>query len=374
MNICVFTYDYPSKGRFVYTFVKQIVDEFARKGNSCCVISPYPFIHHKGFCKQIEKYYVENGGYVLVIRPNYLTLSNFKIGHFCLSNYLFNRALKTALNSVPFVPDVVYAHFWNQGILALDYAKSNNCPLFVATGESDIKVVLPKKLDLIRIKKEITGVICVSTKNKKESIELGLTSEDKCVIIPNGINENLFRKMDKLSVRASLGLPKEGYIIIYVGWFNERKGIKRVVKALNEINGEPVYSILIGGEEEIECKNMLIKGRFPHETIPLYLNAADVFVLPTLKEGCCNAVVEAMACGLPIISSNLDFNLDVLNETNSILIDPNNIGEIRNSIIELRDNKVKRAYLSEGALSTAKKLTLEQRANRILSFINNNKF
>ena len=88
----------------------------------------------------------------------------------------------------------------------------------------------------------------------------------------------------------------------------------------------------------------------PHEEVPLYLNAADVFVLPTLHEGCCNAVVEAMACGLPVISSDLPFNWDVLNKGNSIMVNPNSINEIRDAIVEMRDNNVKRMQLSQGAL------------------------
>lgn len=370
MNICIFTDDYPSKGRAVYTFVKQIVDEFARKGNQCCVISPYAFIHHKGFCKPYETYQVTGGTDVTVIRPNYLTFSSLKIGKFEPSAFFHNNALHKALKRVPFTPDVVYAHFWKQGAIALDYAKAINRPLFVATGESDIKKVLPPNIDIERINREVTGVICVSTKNKKESIGLGLTTEDKCVVIPNAVNSSLFKKLDKKTLREELGLPQDGFIIAFVGWFNERKGIKRVVKALNGIKGDPVYSILIGGDDEIDCKNVLVKGRFAHDMIPKYLNAGDAFVLPTLKEGCCNAVVEAMACGLPVISSDRDFNWDVLNESNAILVDPMSIEEIRDAIIELRDHKTKRRLLSEGALRSAEQLTIDKRAERILSFIN----
>ena len=116
---------------------------------------------------------------------------------------------------------------------------------------------------------------------------------------------------------------------------------------------------------------MLFEGRLLHEQIPIYLNAADVFVLPTLKEGCCNAVVEAMACGLPIISSNLAFNWDVLDETNSIMIDPQNIQQIRDAIIKLRDDSVLRKRLAEGALRKAESLTIDQRAKEIMKFFTN---
>ena len=369
MNICVFTDDYPFEGRTLYTFVKQVVDEFARKGHQCCVIAPFPFIHNKRFCKPFDRYHVEGGKDVVVVRPNYFTLSTFHIGSFSPTKFFHGRAMKKALKRIPFIPDIVYAHFWRQGLVALDYAKSIKRPLFVATGESEIKKALPPDYDTIQKQQETVGVIKKKKKNMKESISLGLTTQNKCVVIPNAVNNKLFRKMDKLSIRESLQLPKDSFIIAFVGWFNERKGIYRVVEAINGIKGTPVYSILIGGNDDVKCDNVLVKGRFAHEDIPKYLNAADAFVLPTQKEGCCNAVVEAMACGLPIISSDRDFNWDVLNESNSILVDPMSIEEIRDAIIELRDHPLRRQHLSEGALLKAEELTISKRVDRILSFI-----
>ena len=92
-------------------------------------------------------------------------------------------------------------------------------------------------------------------------------------------------------------------------------------------------------------------------------------MLPTLAEGCCNAVIEAMACGLPIISSNLPFNWDVLDDTNSIMINPNSIEEIANAIHTLRDNPELRVKLAEGAASRATALTIENRAKAIIEFM-----
>ena len=123
---------------------------------------------------------------------------------------------------------------------------------------------------------------------------------------------------------------------------------------------------------EPDCNDILFKGKLPHDKVPDYLNMADVFVLPTLNEGCCNAIVEALACGLPVISSNMPFNYDVLNETNSILISPSNIDEIASAIKKLKNNNALRKNLSDGALITAKKLTISHRAMRILEFMEKN--
>ena len=216
----------------------------------------------------------------------------------------------------------------------------------------------------------VSGVICVSSKNRDESIALGLTTAEKCAVFPNAVNAALFKKLDKKQCREQLNLPQDAFIIVFVGWFIERKGPQRVAEAIKQIQGEPVYSLFIGkGEQEPVCDNILFKGALPHDKVPLYLNAADVFVLPTLHEGCCNAVVEAMACGLPVVSSNLPFNWDVLDETNSIMVDPNSIDKLADAIRALRDDSLKRSLLAEGALKKAASLSIDKRAKSIMDFI-----
>jgi len=106
----------------------------------------------------------------------------------------------------------------------------------------------------------------------------------------------------------------------------------------------------------------------PHN-VAAYLNAADFFVLPTLAEGCCNAIVEAMACGLPIISSNRDFNEGILDDQCAILLDPLDISAIRDAIITLSNDSTLRKKMSEAALRKAQFLDITQRAQRILSFM-----
>ena len=365
MIILVITPDYPDRYKVHYPFVKQLVDEFARQGHKCTVIAPYSITKNKRFYPAKEY-----DGDVMVYRPNYLSFSNLKIGNFSPSDYFRRNAIKRATKWLPVNPDLVYCHFWECAIEAYPYAKAENIPLFVATGESSITAFNTAGVVTSEMSEFIKGVICVSSKNKEESISLGLTTEDKCIVKPNAVNSELFRKLDKKECRQKLGLPQDAFIVSFVGAFIERKGVLRVSDAIKQIKGEPIYSCFIGrGSQDPDCENILHKGGLRHEQIPIFLNASDVFVLPTLAEGCCNAIVEAMSCGLPIISSNLPFNWDVLDESNSIMIDPKDVNAMAKAIEILRDDKVLRDRMAASSLKKAKALTIDQRAKDILLFI-----
>lgn len=369
MNLCIITYAYPGKHNTSdFAFVKQLVDAIAKLDNNCYVIAPYNINHYKRFSHVREGYMIGNNK-VEVLRPWYFSFSNSSFLKKC-STKSRKHALKKAFAMLPVKPDVIYGHFWSSAYEGFDYARRNNIPLFVATGESEVGKMFSPKSDQKEFGDYVSGVICVSSKNRDESIALDLTTAEKCKVFPNAINSELFKEIGKKQCREELGLPQDVFIVAFLGWFNERKGPLRLCKALKQIKGAPVFSIFIGkGEQNPDIENIVFKGALPHEKVPMYLNAADAFVLPTLHEGCCNAVVEAMACGLPIISSNLPFNWDVLNDSNSIMVSPNNIDEITDAIVTLRDNVKKRNALSQGALEMAKTLTIEQRAKGIVEFI-----
>ena len=370
MNICVVCADYPSKKSSTFSFVKQLVDEFAEQGHSCFVVSPFSITRYKGFNKTIDIQKFKSGGQVVLIRPNYPSFSMLRIGRFCPTVFFQKRALKRAFEMLPVTPDVVYAHFWQSAVSAYSFAKKNEIPLFVASGESSISKALSESSYLASYCDYVSGVICVSQKNKKESIDLGLISEDKCAIIPNGIDVKKFYKMNKKECRKKYSCPENAFVVAFVGWFNDRKGSKRVSDAIKKLNNSNVYSIFIGnGEEEPDCPNVLFKGNVKHEEICPLLNCADIFVLPTLAEGCCNAIIEAMACGLPVISSDLSFNDDILDDQCSIRVNPNSVDEIADAINRLYENPQLRKKMSEASLKKASNLTIDKRAKMVIQFI-----
>ena len=357
-----------------YPFVKNLCNEFARKGRSVIVLSPQSItsrIRHKRAMSPVERWDTIGDNKVRICHPYNISLPNgFQrangfFSRLCISRFLRKHRIK---------PDVCYGHFWRNGYYAVPFVKANKIPLFVATGEGDLRKYAPvlTSVGYKEMKNYLNGVISVSSNNRNISKELGLLDGKDCLVAPNAIDNNLFYKKERSMLRQKYGLSQEDFIVAFVGAFNNRKGPQRVSAAIEKVGG--VKSFFIGGQGESEliepnCEGILFKGRLTHDTIPDYLNMADVFVLPTLNEGCCNAVVEALACGLPVVSSNRPFNYDVLNESNSIMVDPTSVDEIAAAIKELKENKEKRQQLEEGALKTAEELTIDQRAEKILKFM-----
>lgn len=369
MHLCFIVEGYPTQNDPFMPFIRELIIEEAKKGVKCTVIAPQSItraIKHKLPIR--EKRWIDTVSEDIsidVIQPFYITISNLG------GTWSQIRAVRRAFLSIEQSVDALYAHFWHMGVIA-SFIKTN-VPIFVACGESKISVFDRFANKYIqKLLQKLGGVIYVGTKSYLESKKLKLQTSNPYVIAPNGYRSELFYMKDKQTCREKLGFRNDIFIVIFVGAFNERKGSRRLSDAIDHLNqnNNNVYSIFIGAGEKIPtCKNILFSGKLDHSDILDYLCSADVFVLPTTNEGCCNAIVEALACGLPIVSSDAVFNDDILDENNSIRVDSMDINQLAKAIKTLKDDTKLRAMMSEASLRKANELKLERRADRIKSFI-----
>ncbi len=373
----VISWKYPNEKNPTYTFVDELVKEFVNAGLETFVISPSSvtdcFLRKTPMNPSQENRSTRIGNSYSVYSPRYVSLSTTFLGFntAMLTYRLFRSAVLREIEERRLSADALYGHFlYPSGMCVADLGERLGIPAFLAYGECYPE--LYKKIDRTIIREKllkIKGVIAVSTKNKAELLEEGLLDEEhKISVFPNAVDIRKFFKTDKIAVRRELGIEENAFVIAFVGHFIERKGVELLSNVLNELEG--VYSIFIGsGPKEPNCKNTLFKGQVPHEEVHKYLNAADVFVLPTIAEGCSNAIIEAMACGLPIVSSNLPFNDDILSEENSFRINVVDKEELKQSIVLLRDNQRLREKMSEASLKQASSFRIEERAQAIIRFM-----
>lgn len=381
-HICILSNDYPSAKRPVYVFVEQLVNALVDKGVKVSVVAPQSLT--KCLIRRIpvlirkQAYNSPLGNRYDVYRPYILSFGNGKKWLYRLASRFNQRRIDRCIGEIK--PKVLYGHFWHNANSLKDYALSHNLPLFVACGEGDDAMEMLEAalspIEKVKLASIVKGVICVSSENRRKSLAYGFTNERNTIVLPNAVDTRLFHPMEKNDVlRKELGVDEDDFLILFVGAFIPRKGSGILAKAITLINDQHVKAIFIGrampGDvDEPECNGIVFKGRIPHEKLPAYYASADVFVLPTQNEGCSNAIIEALAMGLPVISSNRAFNDDILNDENSIRIDPTNVDEIANAIIKMRDDKLLCKRLSEGALKTALELRIDKRAERIITFIN----
>lgn len=371
-RICVISQGYPTAKRQWFTFLDSLLVEFSKCNIECTVISPQSItkciIKPSLFHKTKWTRYVENGNSISVFQPYYFTYSNKIKSLIKHSEKSFAKKVIRAFERLPNKTefDVIYGHFWFCGLIAAQIGEKYNIPVFVACGES--KIDYSSLVDKLKFCKSVSGVICVSSKSRNECIDLGLCKDYQCGIFPNAVDHNIFMKKDQKICKHNIGVNEEDFVVSFLGSFTDRKGSNRLSKALERLDN--VKSIFIGeGSEKPTCPNIIYAGPLKHDKIADYLCASDVFVLPTLNEGCCNAIIEAMACGLPIVSSDREFNYDIIDSSNAFLIDPQSVDEIENSIRTIAENTELRERMGRASIEKAAEFSIDLRAKRILEFI-----
>lgn len=376
-SICIICNRYPhilTPTRHV--FVQKLVWALADIGIECTVISPVPINQYiKDYKKQpyaaIEK--SPSGNDIRLFFPRYITFGQrnfFGYGTSRLTVERFYRAVKNVWKNEDLNSEVVYGHFLvPAGITAARIGRDFNKPAFAAYGEATPRDLIVYGIN--RLKREtnsLLGIVAVSTANKNVLLEKDIKSEEDIEVFPNGIQGDRFFIKDKIAARVKFGFSNEDFILSFVGQFNHRKGILRVQEASKDLIGVKVaYAGM--GKLNPNAANCIHKGPINPKDMTDFLNASDVFVMPTLNEGCSNAIVEAISCGLPIISSDLPFNADILGSDNARLIDPNNVGQIREAIVYLKENPKICEAMSIASLKRAQSLTIDARANNIRKWI-----
>ena len=372
--MCIISSYYPSEKDPYYTFVGALVEQFADMGIECHVITPVSQVEklHKGKTR-VET--TEKGNKIYVYCPRYIVFPSRYIAGF----YTYKLTVLSLWNAVGRVfkekiktCDVIYSHFIESGLNAAWLKKKTGIPAFMAVGESRLS---DKELTYTLFKdilyEGLDGIICVSSSLKQELIEKDVINHNiKILVAPNGIDLKLYYPRDKALCRDKLGITEDDYVICFVGGFIERKGFDKVQQCLKR---HPEWKcILIGNGSipvTIDQKQIIFCGRQNHEKIPFFLSASDVFILPTKAEGCCNAILEAMGCGLPIISSDLSFNKDIITNKNAILINPNNIDEIDTALENVYKDKLLREQLAAESLRAIQSFSLSDRAQKIRTFM-----
>jgi glycosyltransferase involved in cell wall biosynthesis len=212
--------------------------------------------------------------------------------------------------------------FFPDGPAAADIARAMGLPLSIKARGSDISFwgehdfARKQMLDAART---ATGMLAVSRDLAGQMAAMGMDAE-RITVHYTGLDRDRFRPFGHTQLRAQLSrelgfeMPDNAPLLACVGALIERKGQGIAITALRDIPGARL--VLIGkGEDEARLRALAASegvaervhfaGSIDHDLMPLILSAADVMVLPTVSEGLANAWVEALACGTPVVTSDV---------------------------------------------------------------------
>ncbi|MGH9939687.1 MAG: glycosyltransferase family 4 protein [Blastocatellia bacterium] len=215
--------------------------------------------------------------------------------------------------------DLIDAHYvYPDGYAAALLAGRLNIPVVITARGTDINLFsrMPLIRPLIRgALARADGVIAVSEALKRRMVELGVEA-DKIAVIRNGVDREVFYPRNRIEMRRKLGLDSESRIIITAGALVPLKGIDRLIDAMTSMRDANAKLYVIGEgprRSALELRiarrgltdRVFLTGRRSQSELAEWYSAADLFCLASHREGCPNVVIEAMACGSPVVAADV---------------------------------------------------------------------
>lgn len=269
-------------------------------------------------------------------------------------------------------PDIVHAQSLGAAIPALISKKIFKIPYAVWGQGTDVYLPnLVTKLSSRIILKNANAVIALTNDMKRA---MQAIYDRDILVVPNGID--LRGYTEKSLIQKA---EESETIILFVGRLHPVKGVQYLIQAMQIVHKElpDVKLVLVGHGEEKDYLEILTDrlglrecvdfvGGVPHEKIPDYMYHADIFILPSLSEGFPVTILEAMACGLPVIATKVGGLPDIIEEgMNGYLVEAKKPDEIADKVLMLMQNDVMRENISANNRKKAEVFTWEKVAATI---------
>ena len=337
-------------------FVERQTLELARSGAAVEVAAgvgmpPWPLSLHPHYrpLRGIPRREAWKG--LEVHRPRFRVLPSLPRGS--------GRALAAAVLPIArgFRPDAIDAEFfWPDGVAAMHVSRATGIPFSVKARGSDIHFwgEIPQvRRQMVEAAREAGGLLAVSEALKRSMAELGMP-EEKIRVHHAGVD--LERFDPGAGTKQALGI--EGPLLVSAGALIPLKGQALAIEALAELAGATL--ILAGDGPERERIERLARslsvgnrvrflGSRPHEELPALLAAADVMVLPSEREGLANVWLESLACGTPLVISDVGGAREVVDRPEAGRLAPREPGAIAQAVREILTAPPARAAVRKAA-------------------------
>jgi glycosyltransferase involved in cell wall biosynthesis len=387
MNITLLTSSYPRyPGDGAAPFVQSIAESLAEQGHRVEVVAPYDALVgpdpaaivpvHRFRYALLNRWHIMGHARSLAgdvrFRPGvFFLLPFFILAEFC-------AALRVARRQHT---SLIYAHWVvPNAVIGACVARLLKVPLVISLHGSDVFVARRYYLPGLaaRWAFRTAQVITASSEDLRQgALALGAAPE-RTHVVPYGVDPARFHPNTPPLTRAQLGLPDDARVVLSLGRLVPKKGFDTLVRALPALVAhEPRTYIVIGGEGpargELEriaasaglADHLCLPGRIPWDETPAFLAAADVFVLPSVRDqagnmdGLPNVLLEALSLGKPAVASRLaGVPLVIEDGINGLLTPPADAEALTERILRLLANPAQAAQLGRAA-----RATIEERVN-----------
>ncbi|MBS0477591.1 MAG: glycosyltransferase [Proteobacteria bacterium] len=301
-------------------FVERQMQAVAKRGDVDLVmvnplgIPPFPLSLHPRYRALASLPQAERRGGVEVLHPRFRLIPSIGARRNARAEARAVLPLARALHAeAPF--DIVDAQFfYPDGPAAVTIGKALGLPVSIKARGADIHhwgTAPATREQILAAALTADGLLAVSQGLVEDMVALGMPRE-RIAVHRTGLNADLFRPYDRRMCRDRLDLPRDAQVLATVGALIPRKGQRFAIEALDHLPGAILLLAGAGADDNAlrslaerlgVAERVRFLGAVPHDELPVVLNAADVFVLPTASEGLANAWVEALACGTPVVTT-----------------------------------------------------------------------
>jgi glycosyltransferase involved in cell wall biosynthesis len=245
-------------------------------------------------------------------------------------------------------PDIIQSWIQMMDIVMGMFSFTHNVPWVLREPSSSLAYARPnvKRLMRTRLARRAAAIVCNSSDGKSYWLAQGV-ADHRLHVIPNGIGFSVMGSVDRPMTDRNFGMR-----LIYAGRLTSSKNVDLVIEALAQIKHHERIFLLIAGEGPEKANLMAMVKRFglsktvtfagllPSRELWAQMKAADAFVSLSSYEGMPNCVCEAVACGLPVILSDIPAHRNLLADDAAFLVSVNSIGEVKDQILHvLRDSR-----------------------------------
>ncbi len=374
MRIGVLSHLYPTlRHKFGGIFVQRELEDITRHVE-VRLISPIPNQYwfgetHSGTAE---------GGYPY-IRPFVLAFPRWFKQHW----YPASLALTLSRNKHFFEGcDLVHAHNAFPDAVAAVRTFGERLPVVVTVHGSDINLFARKpslQPDIVSALNRARVIVCVSSSLVARLSEIGVSSET--VVIHDTVDTDLFTPGDRREACLRLGLDPDRPRLLFMGNFYPGKGIDYLIASFPDVvhHYPDCELVLVGAppggreaEKYLELagrlgvkERVVITERVPHDSVPVWMRAANVFMLPSLAEGFGIVAAEALSCGTPVVATRCGGPEDIVQDGLGFLVPPRDAGALGEAALKaLSGNGI--AHSDILAKSVRERFSREQATQRLL--------